>query len=144
MPEFLKSKCVKSSKLFRQRNVKHWKLRLQDFSLLETKVVSKDIQLLAQSQKSPTKLVVWSFCAQSTVPLLCSSLTGMMECEGEHFSTNLNHAKQYKLIIGKKVGAFKHDMAFVLYTKRKICAICYQNICSVPQKEPLDITVVWK
>ena len=27
---------------------------------------------------------------------------------------------------------------------RKSCAICYQNICSVPQKEPLDITVVWK
>ena len=40
--------------------------------------------------------------------------------------------------------SFQHDVAFVLYTKRKSCAICYQNICSVPQKEPLDITVVWK
>jgi hypothetical protein len=47
---------------------------LRDFSLHKIKVAFKDIQLPAQKQNSPPKLVVWSFCAQSTVPLLCSSL----------------------------------------------------------------------
>ena len=38
----------------------------------------KNIQLPAQSQNSPTKLVVWSFCAHSTVPPLYSSLLYMV------------------------------------------------------------------
>ena len=42
------------------------------------KVAFKDIQLLAQSQNSPTKLVVWSFCALSTFPPLRSSLIQIM------------------------------------------------------------------
>ena len=37
------------------------------------KVAFQDIQLPAQSQNSPTKLVVWSFSAQSTAPLLIIS-----------------------------------------------------------------------
>ena len=54
------------------------KSRLQDFSLHKTKGAFKDIQLPAQSQNSPAKLVVWSFCAQSTVPPLHSSLESTM------------------------------------------------------------------
>ena len=38
------------------------------------KIPFYDIQPTAGSPKSPTKLVVWIFWGQSTVPLLCSSL----------------------------------------------------------------------
>ena len=45
------------------------------------KVAFQDIQLPAQSQNSPTKLVVWSFSAQSTVPPLRFSLLHIMKVD---------------------------------------------------------------
>ena len=50
--------------------------RLGDFSL-HKKNPFWGIQQPAGSPNSPTKLVVWSFCAQSTVPPLYSSLLYM-------------------------------------------------------------------
>ena len=53
------------------------KVRLGDFSLHKMKVAVMGIKLPALSQNDPTKLVVWIFGGQSTVPSLRSSLVPM-------------------------------------------------------------------
>ena len=52
--------------------------RLGEFSLHKMKIAFQGIQQPVCSQNSPTKLVFWSFCAQSTVPPLHSSLIAMI------------------------------------------------------------------